>query len=480
MSLTQSILPLWTAFEGIAGVAAPAAVSALWQSALVACGMALGLGLVPRVRASHRFVIWASAFAILVGLPFLPLLHPAGPVGTAAPSAPATAWLELDGRWSLVLAGLWGALSLARAAGLTAQAMRLARLWRSAVPADLLTDPLPRGARVCTSTEIDRPSVIGFFSPRILIPEWLFGRLTAGELSQIVLHESEHLRRGDDWTNLVQRLCLVLFPLNPALWWIDRQLARSREMACDEGVIRITHAPRAYAACLASLAERGIEHRAEALSLGAWHRRPELVHRVHSILDRNRQLHPVASAGLFAALGCGLITASVAFAHCPELIGFAPADHWQVERARGLDPGDARLPRPKAGSGPAYHAVPVRALVPAPGRSLRHTPRTVAKSSAPHFASMQEAKLTALESSSRPEQRWVVFTAWEQVETTSAPAPGAGPETARADAAAVPQGQGYAETGRVTRTLILRVLPTGSRSTPGAISIANGWLVIQL
>ena len=55
-------------------------------------------------------------------------------------------------------------------------------------------------------------------------------------------------------------------------------------MACDDGVIRVTRAPRAYAACLASLAERGLQRRAEALSLGAWQRRPELVHRVHSIL----------------------------------------------------------------------------------------------------------------------------------------------------------------------------------------------------
>jgi len=72
---------------------------------------------------------------------------------------------------------------------------------------------------ICTTTSLQRPSVIGFTKPRILIPDWLFARLTAGELEQIVLHEAEHLRRRDDWTNLLQKICLALFPLNPGLVW---------------------------------------------------------------------------------------------------------------------------------------------------------------------------------------------------------------------------------------------------------------------
>jgi beta-lactamase regulating signal transducer with metallopeptidase domain len=28
------------------------------------------------------------------------------------------------------------------------------------------------------------------------------------------MHEMEHLRRADDWTNLLQKLALVFFPLN--------------------------------------------------------------------------------------------------------------------------------------------------------------------------------------------------------------------------------------------------------------------------
>ena len=108
---------------------------------------------------------------------------------------------------------------------------------------------------LCTSEELERPSLIGFFSPRIVIPRWLFERLSEAELRQIVMHEMEHLRRGDDWINLVQKLSLVVFPLNPALMWIERELCLERELACDAGVIRATGAPKAYATCLTSLAE---------------------------------------------------------------------------------------------------------------------------------------------------------------------------------------------------------------------------------
>ncbi len=136
-----------------------------------------------------------------------------------------------------------------------------------------LTGGADAAAQVCTTTELDRPSVIGFFAPRILIPEWLYARLTREELEHVILHESEHLRRYDDWINLAQKLCLVVFPLNPALAWMERRLCREREMACDDGVVRATQAPRAYAACLASLAERGLNgSRRRYLALFHWAR----------------------------------------------------------------------------------------------------------------------------------------------------------------------------------------------------------------
>ena len=81
-----------------------------------------------------------------------------------------------------------------------------------------------------------RPSVLGFFRPRILVPPELLKALSPRELRQVVVHEMEHLHRADDWTNLLQKVGLVLFPLNPVLLWVERRLCAERELA--SGAVR--------------------------------------------------------------------------------------------------------------------------------------------------------------------------------------------------------------------------------------------------
>lgn len=346
-SAGDSLPALW---RSASQSAAALALTSAWQGALVALGLALCLRLAPRTPARHRFALWAAGFGTLVALQILPVLTSLLPAQTApafasgAPSGLAASathpWLQLNAAWTLVIAGLWLAASLYRAVDLALHSFRLRSLWKTALPVEIDPASLPRSLDrisrrklcLCTTRELERPSVIGFFAPRILIPEWLYGRLTPGELDQIVLHESEHLRRRDDWSNLLQKLCLVLFPLNPGLAWIERRLCREREMACDDGVIRITRAPRAYAACLTSLAERGLQRRAGALSLGAWHRRPELVRRVHSILARKHALSPAAAGAVLGAVGCVLLAGGTALARCPRLVAFVPA-HTPVDAA---------------------------------------------------------------------------------------------------------------------------------------------------
>lgn len=323
--------------------AAALALTAVWQGALLALGLSVCLRLAPRTPARHRFALWAAGFGVLVALQILPVLNFLLPAHIAAPAFPASApvfgtasahpWLQFNAAWSLVIVTLWLGTSLYRAFDLALHSLHLRRLWKSAVPVEVESNSLPRSLDslshrklcICTTRDLERPSVIGFFAPRILIPEWLFARLTPGELDQIVLHEAEHLRRRDDWSNLLQKLCLVIFPLNPGLAWIERRLCREREMACDDGVIRITRAPRAYAACLTSLAERGLQRRAGALSLGAWHGRPELVRRVHSILARKHALSPAAAGAVLGAVCCLLLAGGAALARCPRLIAFVPS-----------------------------------------------------------------------------------------------------------------------------------------------------------
>jgi beta-lactamase regulating signal transducer with metallopeptidase domain len=320
-------------FEDVAQLSAAAAVAGLWQGIALTAAAALALRLVPRTTATVRFFLWT---AVLLGVAFLPFLHVPATAHAAATHAQAASLLHLSRSWSRGIAALWLAFSLFRIAQLAGQGMRLRSLWRNAKPtpaaseiaALLATVPLRR-VELCLSAEVDRPSVIGFFSPRILIPDWLFRQLTAPELFQIVLHEVEHLRRADDWLNLLQKLSLALFPLNPALVWIERRLCTERELACDDGVLRVTLAPRVYATCLATLAERRLQYRlahrsALSLALGALGAlgRSELSRRVYSILNRQPSLSPARTRAVTAMLAVGLAGCAAELARSPQLVSF--------------------------------------------------------------------------------------------------------------------------------------------------------------
>ena len=427
--------------DSLARQAAEVAVAGLWQGLAIALGLALCLKCVPRISAAHRFALWFVSFAAAAGLPLVPeALRGFGSsvaAGFGAPVAVQHAWLRVDERWTLVLAAIWIAASVARAVDLALHIARLRRLWVSAMPVEVSGFlKSQRAFEICSTQWIDRPSVIGFLAPRVLIPDWLLPRLTPGELEQIVLHESAHLARRDDWSNLFQKICLVLFPLNAGLWVIDRQLAKEREMACDEAVIRRTQAPRAYAACLASVAERGLAHRAEALSLGAWQRRPELARRVQSILHRKKILPPAAARVVLATLGCGLVAASVGLARCPELVAFSTAKQANETANSGAaaELGDAVYPinLRNAGLVPQARVEQAKAVLPArpmlrpvaaraqrrkagAGGELRAAP---SQPGAPSSGGLLSVNTTAKHAQSPEDegQQFVVLTTWEQVE----------------------------------------------------------------
>jgi beta-lactamase regulating signal transducer with metallopeptidase domain len=538
---------LSVAVYAMAQKAAVIAVSALWQGVLIAGVLALVFWLAPRTSAAHRFGVWAAAFVALVSLPVLSLVSSSavsmgagagGSVSAAAADAWLNKpWLNLDARWSLLIGGLWAAATLWRAGDLVLHSIRLRVLWKRAIPVEVessLIDLLApataawhrRPVQVCTTATLQMACVIGFFAPRILIPDWLFLRLTAGELRQIVLHEAEHLRRKDDWTNLLQKVCLVLFPLNPALYWIEQRLCREREMACDDGVIRVTRAPRAYAACLASLAERGLQHRAEALSLGVWQRRPELVYRVHSILRGRHALGTFGSGALLGTLGFGLAFGSIALARCPQLVAFVPA---QVQGS-GDAAGGAAIGRPQVAamrSGETSRAQILRAnktrLASAAGAS---GPRSVLPESEVAQRSEGDAltrnsdleqatasrKTSSYEVSSREshalngipampievhEEQWVLLAAWEQVETSSLNSgltadydTGVTAGDAAEKSTVANKQAGEIPANRITVTqLIFKIVPSSSVASTGVGSAHgkttttpanNGWFVLQL
>ncbi len=318
-------LNLMQGVESASRLVAGSFVSGIWQGVVLAAGVGICLRLVPRTTAAVRFAIWTAVFAVLA---VLPLVHVSGlrAAGAVAGHGPV---VRVDVRWSFAIAALWMAVSLMRGVKLAMSAVRLRRIWKRGAPVAgyeaMLTAAGVRGVELCVSKDVDRPSVIGFFSPRILVPEELFAELSAEELEQVVLHEAGHLRRRDDWMNLLQKVGLVLVPLNPVLMWIERRLCLERELACDEDVLRLTKAPKAYATCLTNLAEHRLGRRAAALSLGAWEKRSELARRVHSILRGGEGMGRTQSRVVMGVVVMGLLGGAAELARCPQLVAFSRA-----------------------------------------------------------------------------------------------------------------------------------------------------------
>jgi beta-lactamase regulating signal transducer with metallopeptidase domain len=432
---------LLQAISSVSAKAAGGLFSAIWEGAVLAACVALCLRLATRLSAAARSAVWMIVFLLLMLLNLVPSFENHASASGAFYASP----FHLDPLWSVVIAGVWAMLSLWRGAQLIWSAVLLRRLAARATrvhPGAALEKLLKVGktgrtAMLCTSTEVERPSVFGFFNPRILLPPGLFERLAPFELEQVVRHEMEHLRRADDWTNLLQKAGLVLFPLNPVLLWVERRLCTERELACDDRVLRSSGGRKTYATCLTRLAEYSMLRRGLSLALGAWERQSELTRRVQRIL---RQPHPPTSGrqtvALTSCLMACVLAGAIALAHSPQLVSFAP-----------LPQSPKLLARPTPVSAPGEGGLAEFAGSP----TLVKANLTRKPLSTPYHSTHRQtasAKRSAEPPQTFPNQTaWVVLTEWEE----------AGPPPR-----------------------VVLAVAQDHRSSYAAIAFANGWLIVQI
>ncbi len=286
-----------------------------------------------RNSSSMRFAVW---FVALMGIGLLPWVASVGHSFGSTGLTPTTGAIMLPESlaYYLLLAWIIGvALGLAHVAhGL----FRLNRLRANCTPVDPeKLDPALRSSLdeiqaqrrvlLCTSEAVRVPAAVGYFRPLVVFPAWTLAEIPMPELNAILLHELAHLRRYDDWTNLVQKLVKAVLFFHPAVWFIESRLTLEREMACDDAVLAANFTPRAYAESLVSLAEKSFLRRGLQLAQAAVSHVQQLKLRLAEILRKDRA--GKHSAGLrkpgvamlsvaFVAAGCGVV-------HAPRLIAFS-------------------------------------------------------------------------------------------------------------------------------------------------------------
>jgi beta-lactamase regulating signal transducer with metallopeptidase domain len=325
------------AFHAIAEMLALRAIQSLAVGALVTVFAAIVLR-VSRQSAGTRFAVWFSSLIAIAVFPFVGGRW----LGNSSASLETRAAITLPDSWAIYSIVVWAVLASWFLFGVARAVWHVRRLRKSCSPVDAASiDPVlrqtlqhgstQRNVVLCTSATVRVPTAIGFFKPAIVIPDWVMQELSTVEINQILIHELAHLRRWDDWTNLAQQLVKALFFFHPAVWWVEKKAALEREMACDDAVLE-TASPRAYAECLARLAEKSVLQRSVALAQAAIGKIRQTSLRVAQILDpdrpsaSHRALKPaVALVALFA------VATAVSVDHGPRLIAFgsntpAPVD----------------------------------------------------------------------------------------------------------------------------------------------------------
>lgn len=286
-----------------------------------------------RRRAAFRHVLLAAAFAVLVVLPVAAVVAPAirvavplaahqaaatsdvEPVVDAARIAPSAGqagggmpaggptssvssatillavWIFGATMFVLpVLIGLWQVRALRRSA----------LPWRHglAVAEQMAREAgIRRRVDVLLHESVPGPMTFGFVNPVIVLP--LDARTWANEdLARAVVHELEHVRRGDWATQCLARAACSLYWFHPLVWIARQQLALEAERACDDAVIGRSDAT-AYADQLVDLAERLTIARHQPLLAMA--NQSDLAARVTAVLDARQQRGRAGNVAVAAA-----------------------------------------------------------------------------------------------------------------------------------------------------------------------------------
>ncbi len=319
------------------------------EGTVLAAAVWLGLKFTSGSSSTTRFLVLLSALLAIATLPILSLgVKPE--IGTPAVSNGTAVTLPVAiAIYGFLVWALVAFFGLARVVAGLLQIRNIRRKCREC-PTELLGADLNaalrefsavRKTKILLSDTASAPVAIGFFRPAVILPAWLAEEGPSAELKHAVLHELEHLRRRDDWTNLLQKMVRAVFFFHPAVWWLERELSLERELACDDAVVERTGNSRAYAVSLTRLAERSFLRRQLAMAQALIGRVHQLTHRVTRMLDSSRPAGRVWKPAVPAVIGLALLS-GISTSWAPELVRFTDTAQAKSAQAVNANAGSAQ------------------------------------------------------------------------------------------------------------------------------------------
>jgi len=341
--------------------------------------LALGLlRLGGRQSSTTRFALWYSALLAISAALFLGRIPVR--VSTSAAAASSHSLITVPDSWAAAGLTVWSLFTVIAFFRMVVGLARLQQLRRGSRAIGLGSlDPILQGTlrelncdrdvRIHISRELKVPAAVGFFKPLIILPAWTLDDLSAVELRPILLHELAHVKRWDDWSNLLQKILQAALFFHPAVWFIEKRISLEREMACDEMVLQHTENPRAYAESLLSVAEKSFGKRGLSLAQAAVSRMRQTSARIAQILDTKRKGTRNTWKPVSLMLTASALMTFILLPNMPQLVAFeAPK---RIARTNIADVISIRVPENSISASAAVATFP-RKIHPA---SLRQSSR---------------------------------------------------------------------------------------------------------
>jgi beta-lactamase regulating signal transducer with metallopeptidase domain len=142
-----------------------------------------------------------------------------------------------------------------------------------------------RNVEVLLHEGIQGPLTCGIWRPAILLPDDAC-KWNEADLRRALIHELEHVRRGDWTTQLAARVTCIFYWFHPLVWVAFRKLSLEAERAADDAVVRSAEQTE-YADQLVLLAGR--LSKAQAQSALGMVNRSDLSARVSALLDGSQR-----------------------------------------------------------------------------------------------------------------------------------------------------------------------------------------------
>ena len=319
-------------------------LSLLAKATLILIGGLAVAAFARTARASARHLVIAMLFVALLALPLLiafapmaidvpvaaasssvapantgePLGAAAGPSGTEGLEAGAQRALPALAlaQWARLL---WAAGAIAFLVPVVTPAWKLSMIRRTGLPvawhrAELARLADARGVslpvELLEHEAVPGPMTFGISRPVIVLPldarEW-----SEAELRRALMHEIEHIQRGDWLMQIMARTVAAFYWFHPLVWTAWRRLCLEAERSCDDAVV-LSEERTDYAEQLVTLAQR--MSAAPVQPMLGMANRSDLSTRVTAVLDARVRR---GRAGFTLAAGTAAAAAAVVLTVAP-------------------------------------------------------------------------------------------------------------------------------------------------------------------